>query len=62
MLARIEKNWLPLPCWWESKWCSSCCEKKKNSMVASQNLKIALPCDSAIPTLGILPKELKTGI
>ena len=32
----------------------------ENSMEVSQKLKIELPCDPAIPLLGIYPKKTKT--
>ena len=38
------------------KW-HSCCVKQHGN--ASKKLKIELPYDSAIPVLGIFPKELK---
>jgi len=42
-----------LPSHWRSPW--------KNSWWFFKNIDIELPCDSAIPLLGIYLKELKTG-
>ena len=42
------------------KWCS-CCGKLLCSSSSSKKSKKQLPCDLAIPFLGIYPKELKEG-
>ena len=42
-------------CWWE---CGTAIIE--NSMQVPQKVKIELPCDPAIPLLGIYPKEMKS--
>lgn len=41
--------------WWECKWSSH----YENNMAVFQNFRPELPCNPAIPLLGLYPKELK---
>lgn len=44
---------------WNVKWCS-CYGNYDGKFKKIKKLKIELPCDSAISTSGLYPKELKT--
>ena len=45
-----------LHCWWECK----LVQPLENSMEVSQKIKVELPYDPAILSLGIYPKKMKT--
>ena len=52
------RKWNPVHCWWECKMVQLLWKTERQSL---QKLRRGLPCDLAIPLLGIYPKELKAG-
>ena len=57
-LARMQKNWNPVHCWWV---CKMALPEWKTVWVFLQKLKIGLLCDPAFPLLDMYPKEFKAG-
>ena len=57
-MASLWKNWNALHCWWKCKTVQPLWKTVRQFL---KKLNTELPYDSAIPFLGIYPKELKTG-
>lgn len=54
--AHVHKHVESAASWWGSNWCS-CCGKQPGS---SSKGEPALPCDPAVPPLGVDPREVNT--